>query len=59
MEFSNLFFLYILLPAVMLIYFLLKDMRQKNLALIIISLVFYSMGQPLYMGLMVGLSYLN
>ena len=59
MEFSNLFFLYILLPAVMLIYFLLQDMRQKNLALIIISLVFYSMGQPLYMGLMVGLSYLN
>ena len=59
MEFSNLFFLYILFPAVMLIYFLLPDMRRKNLALLVISLVFYAMGQPLYMGLMVALSYLN
>ena len=59
MEFSNLFFLYILLPAVMLIYFLMPDINRKNLALIIISLVFYSMGQPIYMVMMVGLSYLN
>ena len=59
MEFSNLFFLYILLPAVLLIYFLLPDMNRKNLALTIISLVFYSMGQPIYMVLMVGLCYLN
>ncbi len=59
MEFSNLFFLYILFPAVILIYFLLPDMRRKNMALLVISLVFYAMGQPLYMGLMVALSYLN
>ena len=59
MEFSNLFFLYILFPAVMLIYFLLPDMNRKNWALLVISLVFYSMGQPLYMGLIVGLSFVN
>ncbi len=59
MEFSNLFFLYILFPAVILIYFLLPDMRKKNQALLIITLVFYAMGQPIYMGLMVAMSYLN
>ena len=59
MEFSNLFFLYILFPTVVLIYFLLPDMRKKNLALLAISLVFYAMGQPIYMGLMVALSFLN
>ena len=53
MEFSNLFFLYILFPAVILIYFLMPDMRKKNLALLVISLVIYAMGQPVYMGLMV------
>lgn len=59
MEFSNLHFLYILFPVTMLVYFLLPDMKKKNLALLVISLLFYAMGQPLYMLLMVGLSYLN
>ena len=57
MEFSNLLFLYILFPAVVLIYFLLPDMRRKNLALLVISLVFYAMGQPIYLLLMLALCY--
>ena len=59
MEFSNLLFLFILFPAAVLVYHLMDDMRKKNLTLLIISLLFYAMGQPIYLALMVGLSYLN
>ena len=59
MEFSNLFFLYILLPATLLTYFLMPDLKRKNLVFLVVSLLFYAMGQPLYLGLLVGLSYLN
>ena len=59
MEFSNLHFLYILFPLTMLGYLLMPDIRKKNLMLLGISLLFYTMGQPLYMLFMVGLSYLN
>lgn len=58
-EFSNLYFLYILLPLTVLVYFLIPDVRRKNTALLVISLLFYAMGQPLYVPLLVGLSYLN
>ncbi len=59
MEFSNLYFLYILLPISLLVYFLMPDMRRKNMTLLVVSLLFYAMGQPLYLLLMVALSYLN
>lgn len=59
MEFSNLYFLYILFPLTVLVYFLMPDMRKKNLTLLIVSLLFYAMSQPIYLALMVGLSYLN
>lgn len=59
MEFSNLLFVYILLPVILLIYYLLPDIRKKNMAMLIISIIFYAMGQPLYMVLIVALSYLN
>ena len=59
MEFSNLLFLYILLPSLVLVYFLMHDIRKKNLALLIFSLAFYGMCQPVHMGLMILLSYLN
>ncbi len=58
MEFSNLYFLYILLPVTLLVYFLMPDIRKKNMTLLAVSLLFYAMGQPLYVALIVGLSYL-
>ena len=59
MEYSNLYFLFILLPLTMLFYFLMPDMHKKNLALLGISMLFYAMGQPLYLLMMIGISYVN
>ena len=59
MEFSNLYFLFILLPVSMLVYFAMPDMRWKNNALLGISMLFYAMGQPLYLIFLIGISYLN
>ena len=59
MEFSNLYFLFILLPVTMLVYFLMPTMHWRNMALLGISALFYAMGQPIYLIIMVGLSYLN
>ena len=59
MEFSDLYFLYILLPLTLLAYFGMPDIRRKNLVLVVVSFLFYSMGQPLYVLLLAGLSWLN
>ncbi|MBO4937515.1 MAG: MBOAT family protein [Oscillospiraceae bacterium] len=59
MEFANLYFLYILLPLTLLVYFLMPDVWQKNLVLLAFSLLFYAMCQPIYLLLLVGLSYAN
>ena len=59
MEFSNLYFLYILFPMTMLVYFMMPNMKWRNIALLGISMLFYSMGQPIYLLIMIGLSYLN
>ena len=59
MEFSNLYFLFILLPLTMLFYFLMPTMHLRNMALLGISMLFYAMGQPIYLLMMIGLSYVN
>ena len=59
MDFSNLYFLYIWLPLVLAAYFLARDMRWKNYILAGFSLFFYAMGQPIYLGLLLGLTYVN
>ena len=59
MEYSNLYFLFILLPLTMTVYFLMPTMHWKNIALLGISMLFYAMGQPLYLVFMIGISYLN
>ena len=46
MVFADLFFLYIFLPAVLLFYFLNKNIKYKNAVLIIFSLIFYAWGEP-------------
>lgn len=59
MALSSPMFLYLILPLSVLIYFLLPDIRRKNLALILISILLYSMGNLLYLPLMVGLCLMN
>ena len=59
MEFSNLYYLFILLPLTMMFYFLMPTMHWKNMALLGISMLFYAMGQPLYLVFMIGISYVN
>ena len=59
MEFTNLSFLYLWLPPVLAAYFLARSIRVKNAILLGFSLVFYAMGQPLYLLMLVGLSGLN
>lgn len=59
MEFSNLSFLYLLLPISLLVYFAMPDIRKKNIVLIVISLLIYGMGQPVYVLLIALLSFLN
>ena len=58
MLFSSLIFLYAFLPCTLLAYFL-TPRRGKNPVLLLASLLFYAMGQPVYVLLLVGLSYAN
>lgn len=51
MVFSSLFFLYVFLPVVLLLYFL-APKKVKNIVLLIVSLVFYAWGEPVYIFLM-------
>lgn len=44
MEFANLTFLYLFLPAAVLVYYLLPGIGRKNTALLVFSLLFYAMG---------------
>ncbi|HIT34732.1 MAG TPA: MBOAT family protein [Candidatus Faecousia intestinigallinarum] len=59
MEFANLVFLYLFLPIVLLVYHLMPGIKKRNTVLLVASLLFYAMGQPVYLGLIVLLSYVN
>ncbi len=52
--FSNLTFLYIFLPLCLLFYFITKNIRVRNVVLLIFSLVFYAYGEPKYILLMIA-----
>ncbi len=55
MVFSNIFFLYVFLPALFLAYFVIKNNAYRRAVLIAFSLVFYAWGEPVYVFLMIGL----
>ena len=60
MVFSSLEFLFLFLPLVLLVYFLMPD-RGKNTVLFLFSLLFYAWGEPIYILLMLfstGMNYL-
>lgn len=52
MVFSSLTFLVVFLPIVFLLYYILPSIRWKNILLLIASLVFYAMGEPYYIFLL-------
>ena len=52
MVFSSLVFLFCFLPAVLFLYYIIKDIVWKNVILLIASLVFYAWGEPVYVILM-------
>ncbi len=51
MIFSSVFFMFVFLPIVLLVYFLVPK-RLKNLVIFLFSLVFYAWGEPVYIVLM-------
>ena len=53
MVFSSLLFIFAFLAPQLLIYFLLKDPKQRNIVLLVFSLVFYAWGGPVYLLLLV------
>lgn len=56
MVFSSLIFIYAFLPLSLLTYALCKDMRAKNISLLVFSLIFYSWGEPKFVLLLVAMS---
>lgn len=59
MVFSSAVFLFLFLPVVLLLYFLVRDIEKKNTILLIFSLVFYAWGEPVYIFLLFGSIVLN
>lgn len=53
MVFSNLFFVYFFFPLNLICYFFAKDLKAKNLVMLIFSLFFYAWGEPKYVFLLI------
>ena len=52
MVFSSLTFLFAYLPLTLLVYFV-SPLRWRNLVLLVVSLIFYGWGEPVYITIMV------
>ena len=59
MVFSSLLFVYLFLPCCLLFYFIFKDIRVRNVILLIFSLVFYAWTNPKYILLLVAMVFIN
>ncbi len=59
MEFSNLHFIFILLPLIMAVYYLVPRMEQKNTVLLVASMVLYAFGQLYYLPLLLLTAFVN
>ena len=53
MVFSNLFFIFAFLPMNIIFYFFAKNLKVKNIILIIFSLIFYAWGEPIWISLLI------
>ena len=54
MVFSNLIFLYLFLPACLIAYYFCRDIKAKNIVLVVFSLLFYAWGEPIYVLLLLA-----
>lgn len=54
MLFSSLFFLYVFLPVLLILYFVIKNEAYRRAVLLLFSLVFYAWGEPLYIFLLLA-----
>ena len=59
MVFSSLIFLFVFLPLTILFYFCSNTISAKNNALVIMSILFYAWGEPVYVLLMLFSAYIN
>ena len=59
MLFSSMIFLWIFLPAVLILYHLTRSIRVRNGILLAASLLFYAWGEPVYVLLLLGIVALN
>ncbi len=59
MVFSSLFFLYAFFPLCMLLYAVAKTTPLRNAVLLVFSLIFYAFGEPVYMLLLVGMTFFD
>lgn len=59
MVFSSLFFVYFFLALNLLIYSRMRDIKSKNIVMLIFSLVFYSWGGPQYLILLVSMTFVS
>lgn len=53
MVFSSLFFIFAFLPINIILYFLCKSLKVKNIVIIIFSLIFYSWGEPIWISILI------
>ena len=53
MVFSSLSFLLVFLPILLIVYFLIRNIKIKNIVLLVFSLIFYAWGEPVYIFLMI------
>lgn len=58
MLFSSTTFLFIFLPIILFLYFINKNIKYRNVILLIFSLIFYSWGEPKYIILMILSSFI-
>ena len=54
MVFSSILFTFMFLPAVLLVHFLVRGMRARNLVLLAASLFFYAWGEPVFVLVMIA-----
>ena len=53
MVFSSLLFIFAFLAPQLLIYYLIRDIKARNIVLLVFSLIFYGWGGPMYLLLLV------
>ncbi len=59
MVFSSLFFLCVFLPISLGIYYIIKNRTYRNCILILTSLLFYAWGEPIWVTILISLTFLN